>query len=201
MKVLTETEYQLNAEPALRRIFLNDNPLLPTFGEAVEIKKILYEYRTPDTQITAVLAQVASQLGDDGFFFSNLLRKPNDLETANHWWIPFDEMSIFLSCNTDIFNFAYQLENVIYSPSGQWGLMWAFENFGILAGTSSCIDRVCQIVPSIEQQILYYLDHIKECKDTWGIENMNITWLPSFLEYVFGEEVAVTMLEEAQLID
>lgn len=201
MKALTESEYLLDAEPVLRRVFLNDNPLLPVFGEAVERRKVLYEYRTPDTQITPVLVQVASELGDDGFFFSNLMRRASDPVDANHWWIPFDEVSIFLSCNTDIFNFAYQLENVIYSRSGQWGLMWTFENLGILAGTGSCIDKVCQIIPSIEKQVGNYLNSIKESKDTWGTENINITWLPSFLEHVFGREVAIMMLEEAQLTD
>lgn len=201
MKALTESEYLLDAEPALRRVFLNDNPLIPIFGQAVEKRKVLYEYRTPDAEITPVVVQVASELGDDGFFFSNLMRRPSDPVDANHWWIPFDEVSIFLSCNTDIFNFAYQLENVIYSPSGQWGLMWTFENLGILAGTGSYIDRFCQIIPSIEEQLKNYLNSIKEGKDTWGIENINIAWLPSFLEHMFGKEVALMMLEEAQLTD
>lgn len=101
MKALTKSEYLIDAEPALRRI-LNDNPLLPVFGKAVERRKVLYEYRTPDAQINPVV-QVASELGD-GFFFSNLMRRPSDQVDANHWWIPFDEVAIFLSGNTDIFN-------------------------------------------------------------------------------------------------
>lgn len=202
MKALTESEYQLQAEPALRKIFLNNRPLLPIFGEAVEARKILYEYRTPDLEVTPIIVQVASELGEDGFFFSNLIPQPISQVTqvdANHWWIPFDEVSVFLSCNTDIFNFAFQLENVIYSPTGEWALMWTFENLGILAGTNRYIDRVSQMIPSIDQQILNYLNQLTEYKNIVGIKNINIAWLPSFLEHIFGKAVAVRMLENAQL--
>jgi hypothetical protein len=98
-----------------------------------------------------------------------------------------------------LFNFAYQLENVIYSPQGKWGLMYSFENYGILAGVEKFMGKICQTFPSIDQQILEFLNYIRECIDIHGQEKVVITWLGSFLQNVYGSDRAKIMLKESRL--
>jgi len=195
MRLLTEADYRTEAEPALRRLFLNDSPRNQKFGVNAESRKLLYEYRTPNQQILEIIVQTASKLGDKGFYLSVLVREDvENLRNFNHWWVPFDEVSLYLSNALDIFNFANHFENVIYSPRGQWGLMWSFENFGLLVGVNEFINKACQYLPGIEKQVDDFLKYTNECKKKWGDQNINIDWLPGLLEQMYGSETAQKML-------
>jgi hypothetical protein len=203
MFVLTRQEYHQRAEPELRKIFLGTNSHLPLFGSNVEDVKILYEYLPPDTQIINAIIQSASALGDTGLYISITNQRIFIDETKPpepwHWWVPFDEIPIYLSGNTDLFGSAYLLENVIYSPQGKWGLMYSFEKYGILAGTKDFIEHFSGNFPSIDRQILQYLDLFRECINVDGLEKTNLTWLGSFLKKVYGTDAARALLQESQL--
>jgi len=201
MFFLTKQEYRQRAEPELRKIFLSTNSDSPLFGCNVESVKILYEYLPPDVQIINAIIRSASNLGDTGLYISitNERIVEDNAPIPEHWWVPFDEVSIYLSCNTDVFNFAYQLENVIYSPQGKWGLMYSFEKYGILAGNKDFIQHFSQDFPLIDRQISKYLDFVRECITVHGLGKVNITWLGSFLKKVYGADIARVLLQESQL--
>ncbi|MDY7014290.1 MAG: hypothetical protein SVX43_11960 [Cyanobacteriota bacterium] len=198
---LSEIEYHQKAEPQLRKIFLNDNYQLPSFGLNAEAKKVLYEYWTPDEQVMNAIARAAPNLGDTGFYISIINKRMpgTSSDIPEHWWVPFSELSTYLSVNTDIFHFAYQLENVIYSPQGKWGLMYTFDKYGILGGVESFMEEFCQSFPSIDQQILNFLNHARECINEYGLGQVNIGWLGGFLKQVYGSEQAKIMVQESQL--
>jgi hypothetical protein len=199
MRLLSELEYRTEAESSLRKCFLNDDPRKPEFGVNAEAKKLFYEYHLPDSDIINSIVQTASESGETGFYLSILIRNIQDQEAHNHWWIPFDEVPIYLSVNTDIFQFAYQLENVIYSPSGSWALMRSFENFGLLVGKQDLIQDVCLNLPGVEQQIFDFLNYVREGRDTWGYGKIDIHWIPQFLSRIYGEQIAQEMLRESRL--
>lgn len=194
---LSEAEFKQRAEPVLKQLFWTADPCLPTYGKTAESRKILYEYRSPDLKLTPVLVQIGAELGDDGFFFSNLLRTPNDSE-PNHWWIPFDEMSVYLA-SSDIFKFAHILQNAIYSPNSHWGVIRAFDGWGILAGTYRCIDSVLQIMPEIDRQIFDFLDSMRQHQEAWEVDRMRLGWLPICLEMTYGKKAAIALLKEFRL--
>lgn len=201
MRLLSEAEYHSEAEPALRKCFLNDDPRKPKFGINAEVKRVLYEYTLPTSDVLNPIIDAASRLGETGFYLSVLDRNISDQEARNHWWVPFDEASVYLSYNTDVFRFAYQLENVLYSPSGSWGLIRAFEKFGLLVGKHDLIQRICLHLPNVEQQIFDFLNYVYYCKQTWGTGMIDIHWLPNFLESIYGGQVAEEMLNQVRLAE
>jgi hypothetical protein len=198
MRILTETDYRQESELALRKIFINDNPRDPCFGSNAEVRKLIYEYHPPEYKLVSAIMQCASKLSEQSFYISILTRSSSsNTEEPFHWSVPLSEVSTYLSVNTDIFRFAYQLENVIYSPNGLWGIVGTFENFGILAGKSEIINEVVSVVPEIDQQVYDFLSHIITCVREWGMEGVNIGWLPNLMNQIYGKEASLRMLKES----
>lgn len=75
MRLLTEIDYYTEAEPALRNVFLNDDPRNQKFGVKAELRKLLYEYRPPDPQLINAIIKSASNLGDEGFYLSTNVKR------------------------------------------------------------------------------------------------------------------------------
>lgn len=182
MKALTEREYRQNAEPALRKIFLDDDPRLTEFGESAESVKLLYEYIPPEDEITKSLLSIASSMGNDGFFFSNLSRNKTDTTVMEHWWVPFDELDLYLSRRKDVFGDIYQLENVVYAPDGTWGIISSFEQFGLLAGTQNYIDKCADALPTVEQGMERFLTYIQEYME--ADPDATFPWLEDFISRI-----------------
>ncbi|NEP11232.1 MAG: hypothetical protein F6K14_13675 [Symploca sp. SIO2C1] len=203
IKALTEDDYYQEAEPALRKIFLNDSLHKPSFGDNAEVRKILYEYWPPDAPIVNALSQAASSCGDKGIYLSIITRRvgKSDYILPEHWWIPFEDVPTYLAGNTDIFNFAYQLESAIYSPQGKWGLVNAFERYGILAGVEEFVSLFEQIFPEVDQQVVDLLNFVQDCINVHGQEKIDITWLSPFLKNVYGSITAKSILQKSYLQD
>lgn len=201
IKFLTESDYLQEAEPALKKVFLNNNLHSPIFGKNAEVKKILYEYRPPDAAVVNALSQIASLLGDEGVYLSIITQRvgESNSDLPEHWWIPLEDMSIYLTGNTDIFNFAYQLENAIYSPQGKWGLVYAFENYGILAGIEEFSFHFERFFPNIDYQVVDYLDFICDCINLHGQGKNDLAWLGNFLKNVYGSSTANSVLQKSYL--
>jgi hypothetical protein len=205
MRFLTAADYRTEAEPALRKVFLSDSFCHQQFGVNAQSRKFLSEYCPPDPEIIEAIARSASNLGDDGFYLSVLgIQRFDDSIEFDNWWIPFNEMSIYLSNNSEIFHCANQLEHAIYSPQGKWGLMWTFGSLGILAGVDEFVRQVCQDLPQIEQQARDYLKDISESKTEWG-EHISIIdrldWIPGLFARLYGRESTEKMLQEVGLYD
>jgi hypothetical protein len=198
VRALTENEYLRSAEPSLRQLFLEDDPRLTEFGESAEVRKVLYEYLPPEDEMTSALLAVASKMGDEGFFFSNLNRNRENKAVIEHWWIPFDEASLYLSRRKDTFGDIYQLENVIYSPKGKWGVIHSFEHFGLLAGTKEYIRELVKTCPEIDRQVHFYLEYIHEY--ILSDPATSFPWVRPFIERAFGKEEARNMLTKAHLL-
>jgi hypothetical protein len=195
MKSLTEHQYHNEAEFQLRKIFLNDNPRKIKLGRLASHRLLIYEYWPPDSIILNSIIDAATEIGEDSFYFSNLVRdKVGGVDEPNHWLISFKDRSVYLSENTDIFNCAYQMENVVYSTQGSWGMISSFEKFGILAGSPKIIERVRESIPSINNQINDFLNYIKQHKNAHpDILSMDTSWVSDLMIEVYGRETAISM--------
>ncbi|MBC6430007.1 hypothetical protein FM036_03760 [Nostoc sp. HG1] len=199
MRILTDNEYYSEAEPKLRQVFLNENPKLPQFGSNAEEVKLLYEYFPPDVEVVNALISTASHMGDSSLYLSIVNIVDFNSSMTKHWWISFEEISTYLSINTDVFGLSYQLESVIFSPQGKWALMSSFERYAILAGTQNFIQNFSKHFSDIDKQIFGYLKIFRECINMDGIEKVNIAWLGDFLKSVYGIEKAKEILKVSEL--
>jgi hypothetical protein len=94
MKSLSEEAYLIEAAPFLRGVFADDNPFGQPFADGIEARRILFPitYRLPPLLLKA-LANAASQVGDEGFYFSVLERPAMaQQDRPYHWYIPFTDL-------------------------------------------------------------------------------------------------------------
>jgi hypothetical protein len=200
MKNLTEHEFCIESQPALRKVFLNDDPRRIKFGSSVESKIFVYEYWPPSISLTNAIIDTVLQFEEEGFYFSNLIRNEEGIGCdTHHWWIPFSDKSIYFSENTDIFHHVYQMENVLYSPNGSWGLMSSFERFGILAGSKNIVEGVYRKFPSMTNQIFDFLNYVKDTKAVYGNQNVDISWLFPLLVEIYDVDTASQMFKDLEI--
>ncbi len=199
MRILTDNEYYSEAESKLRQVFLNENPKLPKFGSNAEEVKLLYEYFPPDVEVVNALISTASRMGDSSLYLSIVNVIDFNSSMIKHWWIPFEEISTYLSIDTNTFGLSYQLESVIFSPQGKWALMSSFERYAILAGTQNFIQNFSEHFSDIDRQIFGYLKIFRECINKDGIEKVNIAWLGDFFKSIYTIEKAKEILKISEL--
>lgn len=199
MRILTDDEYHSEAEPMLRKIFLNENPKQPQFGSNAEEVRLLYEYYPADVEIINALISRASHLGDNSFYLSIINIVGLNSSIIKHWFVPFEEISTYLSIDTNSFGLAYQLESVIFSHEGKWALMSSFERYAILAGTKDFMKDFSKDFSDPERHILNYLILFKEGINKYGLEKFNIVWLVDLLRNVYGIDQAKELLKASKL--
>ena len=136
MRVLTEAEFRAEAEPILRQVFSTDDPFGQPFTPNIPARRIIHEYfyQIESPLLEAIIA-AASSIGDSGFYFSTLWRPKEEVtQESYHWYIPFEEISSYVTGEGEGVGTALILENVLYSPQGKWGAMMSHEHHGLLGG-------------------------------------------------------------------
>ncbi len=204
MRTLTEDEFKSEAEPALRRVFASDTPFdQQPFASNVPVRRVVFgleydlKYIVRSPLIDAVVS-AASNIGDKGCYFTVLWRMNKEANGEfNHWYIPFSEISVYKRCDGKVFNFAFNSENVLYSPQGKWGIMTSHEYHGLLGGSQDFMDEVRRQIPDIDEQVNDFLKLWQHYKiHSPGAET---NWIAGLLTQIYGHETAKEMLLEVGL--
>lgn len=201
MQILTDAQYQIEAEPILRKVFVNDDPFDNTFSPNITERLILYRcetYLEPD--LVEGLVAAASDLGDTNCYLINLFRddkKPND------YYLSLSELHdeyVGYSCNNipteEGLDIDLWIEYVIYSAQGKWGLMVSHEHHGMLGGSSKFINKVREFVPNLDEQVYLFLKKLKSISYS---PHARLDWLPELLTHIYGQEKAEMLLKETGL--
>jgi hypothetical protein len=201
MYALTEAQYQIEAEPILRKVFVNDNPFGQPFSSNITQRRIIYYYKYGiEPPLTDALVAAASSVGDSGFYWSVLWRDKDvyhQTDEINHCYVPFSEfVSIYVEQDHEFFQkiqYFFILENVIYSPQGKWGIMFSHESFGLLGGIPEFVEIFEKLIPDLNQQVYGFIDYFVSLKSK-SPDTTEIRWLPGLLTHVYGQEKAEEML-------
>ena len=77
-----------------------------------------------------------------------------------HCCIPFSEFSVVYfgmeirdKSIEPILGLSLSLENILYSPSGKWGVIVSHEWHGMLGGTVEFIENIRQAIPDLDLQV------------------------------------------------
>lgn len=70
---------------------------------------------------------------------------------------------------------AYGLNSIIYSASGQWGLMLSDEKFGLLGGEPEFIEDIRAAFPDLDRQVYGFLGCLRILIEAIGENPANIT--------------------------
>lgn len=204
MQTLTEAEYQIKAQPMLRKIFVHDDPFVQPFSSTVQKKLIIAPFKyILESPLTSAVLKGALSVGDKGGFLTLLWRDKAATEPA-HWYIPLTEFydAYVEDKNHQAWiskeNFSFSLrESAIYSPQGKWGIILTHESFGLMGGTIEFFNIVYSVVPDIEQQVFQFLENIKLCKE---MHREVAVWVKPLLIHIYGATVTRELLIEAGLV-
>ncbi|HIK14502.1 MAG TPA: hypothetical protein IGS53_04310 [Leptolyngbyaceae cyanobacterium M33_DOE_097] len=146
----------------------------------------------------SALVAAATQLGDQGCYITMGIRTPNE---PYHCYVPLSELEAGYA-GTDERNLigtrlgmhVYNYYTTIFSDSGKWGIRIVEEGMGFLGGTQTFLQLLQALVSHLDEQGLLFLKALK------GLElagsQLTIEWLPELLTHMYGEELAITMLDE-----
>lgn len=204
MRILTEKEYTLEAKPALRQVFVNEDYIGKPFSSNITERRIIYEYHYELTPpLSNILINAVSTVGDRGIYWSLVWKTPEeDWQHPNHCYISLSE---FLPLYIEKKHKDYQKikyffisESILYSPQGKWGIMFSDEGYALLGGTNKFIDLVEQGFPELDSQIYHFLAQLKIYKQMYPHQT-NIDWIPELLAHIYGEEAAKKLLIKSQI--
>lgn len=198
MQILTDAQYQIEAEPILRKVFVNDDPFDNTFSLNITERLILYRCETYlEADLIEGLVAAASDLGDTNCYLTNLFR---DDEKPNDYYLPLSELHdeyVGSSCNDvpteEGLDLTCWIEYVIYSAGGKWGLMVSHEHHGMLGGSSEFINKVREFVPNLDEQVYLFLKKLKSISYSPGAK---LDWISGLLTHVYKQEKAEKLLKE-----
>lgn len=201
MHTLTEKEFRLKAEPALRQIFVNDDAFDESFSSKIVARTIVYpceQYIEPPL-INAIIT-AASHLGDTGCYLYDLWAGK---DSPIYCYIPFSNFfEAYLGTGKHEEYLGYKLgtslslENVLYSPNGKWGIMISHERHGMLGGSVEFIEKISQAIPDLDRQVY---DFIKERLRREGKSPFStgvLRLLPKLLIHVYGQTIAEQIMQE-----
>jgi hypothetical protein len=204
MYTLTEAEFCQEAEPILNRVFVDWDPFVQPFSSTITERKIIYPcHGSFDEAIPLeVLISAASAVGDEGCYISSIYTSE---DVPGHCFVSLSEMlagyanserddqMIGIRLGMDI----YELDSIIFSAQGRWGIMMSHERHGLLGGSPEFMAIIAAAVPNLDTQVYGWFKRFQDFKAS-GME-LTLGWLPTLLTHVYGEEMAQRLLREADL--
>lgn len=211
MRILTESEYQSEAEPFLRQVFIHDDAFRQPFAASVSNRLIVspYQYAIAPPLSEAIVA-AASSLGETSCYVSILWRWQDSQRTRaiepSHWQISLTEFyEAYIGNENCLSSIANQqssfnsLESATYSCRGTWGIIVTHESLGLLGGRSEFMEAIRSFAPAIDQQVFEFLSYIKEFQASYG-QHHSFDWVRSLLAHVYGMENVNSLLIDAGLV-
>lgn len=184
MRRLNGDEWSLEMEPAFRRVFAATDPFGQPFETAVQSRALVYpvSYLLDATEFEALI-DAARFVGDDMLGVSiTETNEPLDAPTARHWVLKYWEGSEYRHLGD-----VGVLQNAIYSPTGQWGMLLSHEQHGVIGGSRDFMRRFAARFPAFEESVNGFLEYWNE---NHRRHNADISWLEPLLAHLYGIQSA-----------
>lgn len=210
MYTLTDKQFQEDAEPIFRKIFVNDDPFEAPFSSEIVSKMMLFPIWTDlESSFLQSLSKAAFREGDLGCYLSRLIEYD---DCYNHCYIPLSELLKFYispSDNEKSIREQKQIilypEYAIFSEQGKWGLLVA-EHCGVLGGSHQFIEAMRANLPNLDQQIYSWLSWLKlekiRCNELYvGGQMPKYSWAEKLLVHLYGQESAKEMIIKTGILE
>ena len=201
---LTNNEFKSQAMPNFLEVFNLPCPFVAPFTPRMASRIVIYCEIYPHAELLDPIIEVASNMGDKGFYFAftedynvdetwylwypGLSGKELYLKT---WFIPFEKVK-------DYQGQTFLTNHVLYSPQGKWGLYMSTEDFLLIGGIPEFVSEIEQRIPNLDELTHQFLEDLK-----WRhlFLHSGIEWVPKFLDHVYGSEITQRLLDEHGLND
>jgi hypothetical protein len=176
MRILTEAQFQVEAQPLLQTLFQSLDAYGQPFHPGIRQRRIIYEYwYAMEEPFFTAMREGAALLGEQGFYMTILGRPPEEQRRqAYHYYFTFDEHAAYDYA-------ASMLENVIFSEHGSWGLLGSAEHFGLLGGTTRFMDYINTTYGQASEQRTAFIEAWNYNQRQYGSD---IAWLPALLNHI-----------------
>lgn len=187
LRILNDDEFINEALPPLMKLCgtSDPDPYVEPFTEIVERKILLFNYvYIPNLELFEKLYKsVREHYNDSGFYIASLggASFKNNLP-LDKWHMPFEYYPDYY--RRDQLD-QYIIENVLYSPNGEWGIVSSDEFHCVIGGSSEFIGSLEQEIPDLDQHVAKFLEHWKSYKNMNS--QLNIDWMKLLMVHVFGE--------------
>jgi hypothetical protein len=189
-----ESEYISNIRSVIYTLFGNDgkpDPYLKAFLPFAERSLILFDYDgSPNKQLMKAIAEIASQQGENGFYLTIPEPHPLIKDYAYHWYISFDEINQY-----EKITMAGIRRYVYFSARGTWGVMPSFDLFAVIGGSKYFMDRLCGLVPGIEDDVRVFIEHWQIVKKKYPSKT-DVSWVKPLLMNTYEKKYAKKLLGE-----
>jgi hypothetical protein len=201
MHILTEAQYQAEAEPIFQRVFITDNPYDNEIFAPAMKARIIFFALTQQIEIPIMDAVIASatNLGDSGCYISLTEQWKNS--SAHHCYIPLSEFSL-PELDLPKLGMHFVSDYFIYSSSGRWGVLVSSAYYGLLGGSPEFVEGVRGAFSELDREVYNFLQYWKDDTDdrvSRGDKSAVGNWLPQLLTHVYGTEIAEKLLHETGL--
>lgn len=174
------------AQHIFSQLFKSTDPFGTPFSEVLSCRAILYPISYTFTEgVMSAVVLAAREVGDEGLYLTF-----TESVVEKYIFVPFENLGIY-------YQIAQPLENVIYSPSQQWGFLFSHEDHVLVGGSERFVNLLYRNLSlSIEEQVLKFLE-------AWKYHHLHyradITWLPRLLSHLFTQQMVFSLLDKAQI--
>ncbi|MBW4497539.1 MAG: hypothetical protein KME26_31630 [Oscillatoria princeps RMCB-10] len=199
MHTLSQTEFRLEAEPALRQVFVNDDAFDEPFSPNVVARRIVYPcFQYIEPPLINAIVDAASTVGDAGCYIYDIWAVERQ-----HYYISLSEfpetypgIPSAKANRRNNLGMSLELENTLYLPTGKWGIMISHERHGMLGGTVEFMQCIQQAIPDIDRQVYNFIEERLRRPETGKFGPAVLRLLPGMLFHVYGQTAAEKILQE-----
>jgi hypothetical protein len=187
---LSDEEFLAVAQPQLLKLCKSTQPdaYHPCFTDRGLKRLILFEFWLPQGDFAKSLKQICLNRGEETFFLTS--PKPISSDPPKPYWdweLSFDNLD-------KLEKFTYPYRYTIFSKEASWAIVADIELHAIMTCTEEIYDFLTKNVPGIEQQIQEFFIYYNP--QNWISHPPDVSWIPDMLSHVYGDEKAITVMEE-----
>jgi hypothetical protein len=182
---ITDVSKWRELKSSYERIFLSTSPFDHMYQYHIAEKMIVFPI--DGTHLTEdkyhALVQAAAFINDTAFYVSEIempegFDRPYDPERATHW-------KSSAACPYAAYrNTTIVLENALYSPSGQWGVILSAEDHAVVGGSREFMAAFKHSYPQWPLDLEAFASYWSEYGKS---RNMDVTWLSDYIHYIYDD--------------
>lgn len=201
MELLPQKFVQQNVAKIYHSLFAHDDAYRDPFQARIKHKLLLFYYsyglHQEEPWLDPVdlamqeqpwlkpVVRTMQELGEKGFYLSVFT-----LEGSDHWYVPVEEAGTF-------YESTFPRENVIYSLTGQWGIIGSDEQHGIAGGNAFFYQAFLAATSDWDERLEMFLTY---WKNLYLRDNeVKIDWLPTLLTHIYGPVKMQSLLRKMDL--
>ena len=200
MYTLTNEEFEIQAEPWLRKVFTLNNLIVEPFMPEISARRLLYPCfgDLHDAIPMKTLVNAATLVGDHSCYISLGARNERG---PFHCCIPLTKLQEGYDgqpnsptlIGIQLGMHVYQPFTTIFSDHGKWGIFLCGDGLAILGGVPEFVGVLQDEIPNFDTQVYEYLESLKSFQE-YGM-NLTIEWLPGLLRHLYDKRQMEDMLK------